>query len=102
MAAGQSFSEVVIGVSLQGQTETIRYESAKTLPGRSGKADSNRVLRQPFCAVTTRDFAAENRPDRAVRIANRQLQFDRRLLLQSVLCKLEQQVVHRLVDTVIL
>ena len=50
------------------------------------------VFRQALGAVAPRDFAAEHRADGAIRIADRQLQFDRLSAFQRRLRQFKQLV----------
>src|SRR5580698_2536963 len=62
----------------------------------------NRIGRQAFGTETARHFGREHRADGAVHIANRKMNLDRLAMLESVLCELDDLIVERLVESVIL
>ena len=64
--------------------------------------DLDRLVRQPFRAIAPRDFAAENRSDGSVRVADRQAQFQPGLVFECILCQFEQTIVECLVEAMIL
>ena len=48
--------------------DPFRYESTKALTSRPNEVETNRIVRQTFCAVTTSHFTAHNRSDNTVDI----------------------------------
>src|SRR3712207_8450309 len=61
-----------------------------------------RSVRQSGRAVLLRDFTAEHGPDGTVDVLDRQLEIDRRAALDRVLREVDEPVVERLVEPVIL
>src|SRR5277367_3681711 len=75
---------------------------AKTLAGRTLQMKLNRIGRQAFGSETARHFSGEHRADGAVHIANRKMNLDRLAMLERVLGELDDLIVERLVEPVIL
>ena len=57
---------------------------------------------KPLGAVAPRDFAAEHRAHRAVHVANRQAERNRRAILDRLVRLLDQLVVQRVLQAVVL
>src|SRR5277367_3581764 len=75
---------------------------AKTLAGRTLQMKLNRVRRQAFGTETPRHFGREHRADGAIHIADQKMNLDRLALLERVLGELDDLIVERLVEAVIL
>src|SRR5207302_745280 len=69
LAAREALAEAVVRVADKRHRDAARNERAEALTGRSGERDLDRVVRQPRGAVAARDFGAEHRADRAIRVA---------------------------------
>src|SRR5262249_12698422 len=78
----QAFTEVVVRIALERETDALRQESAEALTGRTREPNFDRVCRQAVETITPCDFASKNRPDRAIRITDRKLQFNRRRIFE--------------------
>ena len=74
LAAGEPLADVVVGVALERQRDPARHERAEALAGRAGELELDRVVGQAGAAVPPRQLAAEDRADRAVDVADRQLE----------------------------
>ncbi|MNI68812.1 hypothetical protein D3C73_1245250 [compost metagenome] len=89
LASGQSFTDIVIGVTFDRNGDALRYECAKTLSGRAREVQSDRIIRQTCCAVFARQLAAQNRTDGAVDIGNRQGGFHHLAGFQRRRCQIQ-------------
>src|SRR5260370_31187248 len=76
LAPGQPFSDVVVAVAFENQRHAGRDKGAETLSGRALKVQLDRVLRQSFWTITTREVAADHRPNDAVHVPDRHLGAD--------------------------
>ena len=79
-----------------------RHERTEALARRAGERDLDRVVGQAAAAVAGRQLVAEHRADRAVDVADRQLERDRLTVLERALAQLDQRVVERPVEAVVL
>ena len=84
LAAGEAFADVIVGVAFEFERDALGQERAEALPGRAGELEVDRVVRQPCRAVPPRDLAAQHRADGAMHVADRQLDFDRRPVLERL------------------
>ena len=100
--AGQALAEVVVGVAGQPQRDAPRHERAERLPGRAGEVHVDRVVGQPLAAPAPGHLVAEHRADGAVDVADRHLQPDRAAVGERALGQLDQRVVERPVQAVVL
>ena len=84
------------------ERHAVGEEGAEALPGRAREAHMDGVVGQALVAVALGDVAREHRADRAVDVADRRL--DRHLLaaLERRLRELDQAVVERLLQAVVL
>ena len=82
--------------------DSVRKECAEALAGGTCESNADGVLRQAIGAVTPRHFAAENRSDGAIRVSDRKLHFDRLPVFERVLRQFDQQIVERLIQSMIL
>src|SRR5258708_38771042 len=62
----------------------------------------NRVRRQSLCAESPRHFRREHRADSAVHVANGKMNFDRLAMIEGGLCQLDDLIIERRVESVIL
>ena len=100
--ARQAFAAVVVGVADQVERHALRQERAEALAGRAGKADVDRVIGQALVAVALRDLARQHGADRAVDVADRHVDRDLFAALERGLRELDQPVVERLLQAVVL
>src|ERR1700677_4436181 len=84
------------------ERDSRREPSAKTLTGGPFQMKLDRVGRQALGAETARHLSGEHRADGAVHIAYRKMNLDRLAMLERVLCELDDLIVERLVEAVIL
>lgn len=80
----------------------MRQESPEALARRTREVEADGLIGQPRGAIALGDLATEHRAYRAVNIADRQLEVDRNLVLDGVLGVIDQLVIERLLQTVIL
>ena len=95
-AAREALADVVVGVAFERQRDALRQERAEALSGRSVEVELDGVVRQARRAVLPRDLAAQHRAHGAVHVADRQLELDRRAVLDRFLRVVDQLVVERL------
>ena len=76
-SAGESFADVVVGVAFEFERDAFGEERSEALSGRAGELEANGVVGQSGGAVAAGDLAAEHRADRAVDVADGQLDLDR-------------------------
>src|SRR5882672_6051563 len=100
--AGQALAAVVVGVPDVIERYALGEESAEALPGGTCEADMDGVVRQPGMAVTLSNMPRQHRPDRAIDVAHRRLDRDLLAALERWPGQLDQAVVERLVQAVIL
>ena len=84
-AAGEAFANIVIGVALERERDTLRNEGGETLAGRTVEMNLYGVFRESFTAVSFRDFVAENRANGPVGVLDRENRIDRLLGVERVL-----------------
>src|SRR5262245_8316107 len=84
------------------EIDSARKKGAETLAGRAGEADLNGSLRQSLGAVPSRDFASEDRAYGSIGVANGKLQLHGCLVYERILRELQQKIVERLVEPVVL
>ena len=83
-AAGESLAHVVVGVAFEFERDALGQKCAEALPGRAGELEADRVVGQAGRAVAPRDLAAEHRAHGAMHVADRQLDLDRRAVLDGI------------------
>src|SRR5262245_741259 len=71
-AAREPLAPVVVGVALEREGDTPRYEGAEALPGRAGEVDADRVVGEPLAAPLLRDARAEHGAHGPVDVTDRQ------------------------------
>ena len=64
--------------------------------------DADRVIGKSGGAVATRDLSAQHRPDRAVHVADGQIDFNRTQTQQSIQGMLDQLMIEALIRAVVL
>ena len=101
-AARQSLAQVVVGVPGQAERDPARQEGAERLPCAAGERDVQRVVGQALAAPAPRHLVAEHGADGAVHVPHRKLEPDRRGVGEGALGKLDQRVVERLFQAVVL
>ena len=70
LAAGKSFSDIVIAFASQTKRHAVSKKSTEALPGRTDKIKRNAVFRQTFFTVYTCDLRRKNRAGHTVAIGN--------------------------------
>ena len=100
--AGQALADVVVGVALEPQGDAARQERAEGLAGGAGEGDVDGVVGQAGAGVPLGDLVAEHGADGAVDVADRQLDAHRGAVFEGVGGELDQLVVERLVEAVVL
>ena len=101
-SARQALARVVVGVAHQVERHAVRQERAKALAGGAVELDVDGVVRQAGVAETARDLRAQHRADRAVDVADRRDERGALLPLQRRPALLDQLVVKRLVQRMVL
>src|SRR5262245_16779786 len=101
-AAGEPLAAVVVGVADQVQPNALREEGAEALPSGASEANVDGLVGETVVPIAPRDLVREHRADRAIDVADRHL--DRHLLaaLDRRAGELDQTVVERLVEPVVL
>ena len=102
LAAREALADVVVGVAFERQRHAVGQERAEALAGRAGEVNLDGVLGQARRAVAPGDLAAQHRAHRAVHVADGQLDLDRLASFQRVARVVDQLVVERLRQAVIL
>src|SRR5258708_4750132 len=79
-----------------------REPRSETLARGTLEMNLNRIRRQSLRPEAPRHFRRQHRADSAVHVADRKMNFDRLAMLECVLCQLDDLIVERLVESVIL
>ena len=79
-----------------------REEGAERLAGRPAEGQVDRAVGQALAAVAAGDHRAQHRADGAVDVAHRQLEAHRPRVEQRALAELDQRLVQRDVQAVVL
>ena len=95
-AAGESLADVIVGVAFEFQRHALGEKRAEALARRAGELEADGVVRQPRRAVPPRDFARQHGAHRAVHVADRQLDLDRRAVFDRLARVIDQLVIERL------
>ena len=90
LAAGKSLADVIVGLAFERERHALGEKRAETLPRAAGELNADRVVGQARGTVTPRDFAAQHRADRAVNVANRNAQRNRRAILERLVRHFDQ------------
>src|ERR1035441_9700194 len=101
-SARESLAAVVVRVAFEMERNSRREPRAETLAGRTFEMNLNRVGRQSLRAEAPRHFRRQHRADGAVDVADGKMDFDRLAMLERVFCKLDDLVVERGAEAVIL
>ena len=101
-AAGESLAHVIVRVALQREGDALGQECAEALPGRAGELELDGVVRQAVRAVPPRDLSAQHGADGAVHVADGQLEFHRCAVVESFTRVIDELVIERLVEAVVL
>ena len=102
LASRQALADVVVRITLETHRHAPRHEGAKALASGASELDAHRVVRQAVAAVTLRELVAEHRADGAIDVADRNLNLDGLLTLESRRRERDELVVERPVEPVIL
>ena len=70
-AAREALADEVVGLAFERQRDAARQERAEALAGRAGEADADGVVGQARAAVAPGHLVAEQRPGRAIGVADR-------------------------------
>ena len=95
-SARESLADVVVGVAFQLERHALGQKRAEALAGRPVELEADGVVGQSRGAVPPRDLAAQHRAHRAVHVADRQLDLDRRAVLDGFARVIDQLVIERL------
>ena len=101
-APRQSLADIVVGIARQIERDAVGQPCAEALPGNAGKRDADGFGRQARMAVRFCDPARQHRAGRPVDVANRPFERDRRAVLDRVPAGVDQIVVERGAEAVIL
>src|SRR5258708_26734686 len=85
-SAGQPLAAVVIGITLEVERDARREPRAETLACGTVQMNLNRVWGKALGGKMPRDFGRQHCPDRAIHIANRQMNLDRLATYERVVC----------------
>ena len=100
--ARQPLAGVIVGIADQIERNASGQECAEALPGGAVELNVDRVFRQPGVPVTARNLARQHRADRAIDVANRHDEADSLAAFERRPALLDQLVVERLAQSVIL
>ena len=93
---------VVVDFAVHADGLATRNERADGLAARTMERHVDGVVRQAFLAVTLGDLVADHGAERTVHVTDRHLDAHRLLLLKGGLRELDELVVERLVELVVL
>ena len=77
-SAGHALAEVVVGVALETDRDSVGEERSEALTGGAAEVDLDRFGRQALRTVASRDLRREHRADGPVHVPDRQRELDRR------------------------
>src|SRR6266850_2145577 len=69
-AARQAFADVIVGIAFEEESHAFGHERAEALPGAAGEINLDGIFGKTLDTPASGDFAADNRADHAVHIAN--------------------------------
>ena len=101
-SAGQSLTRVVVDFAVYADGFAARNERADGLAACTVESHVDGVIRQTFLTVALGDLVADHGAERTVHVADRHLDAHRLLLLEGRLRKLDELVVKRFVEFVVL
>ena len=101
-STGQALAEVVVGVAVQAQRDAARDERTERLAGRPGEQHLDRVVGQALGTEPLGHLVTEDRADRAVDVADRQLERHRRAVRERAFAQLHERLVERAIEAVVL
>src|SRR5260370_17105607 len=84
LAAGESLTKVIVRGAFERESHALGEECSETLSGRSGEFETDRAVRQALGTIPAGDLAPPHRTPGAMHVADGQLYFDRRLILDAV------------------
>ena len=102
VAAGEPLADVVVAVALELERDAAGEKRAEALAGRARELDVDRVRRQAALAPFLDEFVAQGRAHRAVGVHDRQLDARLRAARERFSGELDQAVVERAVEAVVL
>ena len=101
-ATAEALADIVVGVALEPQRDACRNERAEAVACRPGEVDDDRVVLEDPPPVGLGDLVAQQGADRAVDVADRCVDRDRTAVLQGTLSELDQCLVERKLEAVVL
>ena len=101
-AAREPFADIVVGVAFERQRDAFGQECAEALAGGTGEMEPDGILRQSRGSGAPGNFSAQHGADRAMHVADRQLQLDGGSRFQGIARVVDQLVVERLLQSMIL
>ena len=101
-AARQALAEVVVGVADEAHLDAGRHEGTEALSGRAGERDVDRVVGKTGATPSLRHLVPEQRADRPVDVADRQVDRDAVGVVDRRLRQFDERLVERLVEPVVL
>ena len=102
-SAAQALAEIIVRVAFEFERHAARHERAETLARAAGEFEMNRVVRQAVRPVLLRDFAAGDRADDAIDVADGQFGAHFFAALNRRFANVQQlRHVERFLDAVIL
>ena len=101
-SAGKPFADIIVRVAFQFQRDAPGEKRPETLPRGAREFKSNRVVGQSGRPVFARDPAGKHGADRAMHVLDRQLDHDRGLVVDRILRVVDQFVIERFLEPVIL
>ena len=103
LAAREALADVVVGIALEGQRDAPGHEGAEALARRAREVDADRVVGQAVRTMAPRQLRAQDRPHRAVDVADGQADVHGLAPLQGLPAQGQEcGHVQRLVETVVL
>src|SRR5690242_15790380 len=94
-AAREPLADIVVAVASELETDAARQERPETAAGRAFEAHDDGVFRQPRMAMSPRDFAGKHGADGAMDVAHLALEADRLAAFDGRRRRLDQVVIER-------
>src|SRR5205823_6715557 len=101
-SARETLAEVVVGVALELDGDAVGEPRAEALSGGAGELDADGLGRQPLATVAAGDLRRQHRADRPIAVRDRQIERHGLPAEQGGLAALDQRVVERLLEPVVL